>query len=161
MRLGDTMQQLWDSESMLVELQSRIRGDFARQIIEYRMNMRRFAVNLQSGIRGFLVRQRQFDQESFWKSREADILKLQCLIRAKKARDEVRMTRNQLRNEQPAVKELQANIRGFLTRKKLAVQEKETRSMAGPVKSLQASVRGMLLQNRVAHDHELLWREEP
>lgn len=159
-QLGETMQQLWDSEAMLIELQSRIRGDFARQIIEYRMNMRRFAVNLQSGIRGFLVRQQQSKQESFWKSREGDVLKLQSLFRAKKARDEVRMTRSQLWHSEPAVKDFQANIRGFLMRRRLAVQEKETRSMTGPVKSLQASLRGMLLRNRVTQDHELLWRQE-
>ena len=146
---------------MLIELQSRIRGEFACQIIEYRMNMRRFAVNLQSGIRGFLVRQRQSNQESFWKSNEADVLKIQSLFRAKKARDEVRVTRSQLWHSEPAVKDFQANIRGFLLRKRLAVQEKETRSLAGPVKELQASLRGMLLRNRVAHDHELLWRQEP
>lgn len=161
MRLGDTMQRLWDAEPMLIELQSRIRGDFARQIIDYRLSMRRFAVDLQSGIRGFLVRHRHSDQESFWKSREGDVLRLQSLFRAKKARDEVRMTRSQLRNNELVMNQFQANIKGFLARRELAMQEKETRAMAGPVKSLQASVRGMLLRNRVAHDHELLWHQEP
>jgi Ras GTPase-activating-like protein IQGAP2/3 len=160
LRLGNTMQQLWDSEHMIVDLQSRIRGDFSRQIAEYRLNMRRFAVNLQSHARGFLVRQRQYDRESFWKSREGDVLKLQCLIRAKKARDEVRMTRSQLRNQEFAVKDLQANIRGFLARKNIAEQFKKTKAMAGPVKGLQAAIRGLLLRNGVAHDHEQLWRKE-
>jgi Ras GTPase-activating-like protein IQGAP2/3 len=159
MRLGDTMQQLWDCEHMIVELQSRIRGDFSRQIAEYRLNMRKFAVNLQSHARGFLVRQRQYDRESFWKSREGDVLKLQSLIRAKKARDEVRMTRSLLRNQALAVRELQANIRGFLARRKMASQAKQTKAMAGPVKSLQAAIRGMLLRNNVADAHEQLWRE--
>jgi Ras GTPase-activating-like protein IQGAP2/3 len=160
MRLGGTMQQLWDSEEMLIELQSRIRGDFSRQIIEYRLNMRRFAVNLQSGIRGFLVRQRQFDQESFWKAKEGDILKIQSLIRAKRARDEVRITRSQLRNETPAIKDVQAAVRGLLARKNVAAQVKETKTMSGPVKSLQAAIRGLLLRNSVADDHSLLWSQE-
>ena len=160
MQLGNTMQQLWDSEHLIVELQSRIRGDFSRQIAEYRLNMRKFAVNLQSHARGFLIRQRQYDRESFWKSREGDVLKLQSLIRAKKARDEVRMTRSQLRNQEFAVRELQANIRGFLARRNLAVQARQTKAMAGPVKSLQAAIRGMLLRNNVTEDHEQLWREE-
>ncbi|KAH9220694.1 putative ras GTPase-activating-like protein rng2 [Leptodontidium sp. 2 PMI_412] len=160
MRLGDKMQQLWDSEEMLIELQSIIRGDFARQIAEYRLNMRKFAVNLQSHARGFLVRQRQSNQESFWKSREADVLKLQNLIRAKKARDEVRMMRSELRQEAVVVRELQAGIRGFLVRRSMAAQEKETKTLAGPVKDLQAAIRGMLLRNYVADDHESLWREE-
>ena len=131
MRLGDTMERLWDSEDMLIELQSRIRGDFSRQIAEYRLGMRRFAVNLQSAARGFLVRQRQYDQETFWRSREADVLKLQNLIRAKKARDEVRMTRSQLRNEELAVRELQASNRGFLTRKAVRTTTGD-QDLAGP-----------------------------
>jgi Ras GTPase-activating-like protein IQGAP2/3 len=159
-RLGDTMQQLWDSEDMLVELQSRIRGDFSRQIVEYRLNMRRFAINLQSGTRGFLVRQRQSSIESLWKSREGDVLKLQNLIRAKRARDEVRITRSQLRHEELGVRELQANILGFLSRRNLAQHRQETKTMAGPVKSLQAAIRGMLLRNIVAEDQEFLLREE-
>ncbi|KAF8852186.1 putative ras GTPase-activating-like protein rng2 [Acephala macrosclerotiorum] len=160
MKLGDTMQRLWDSEEMLVELQSRIRGDFSRQIAEYRMNMRRFAVNLQSGARGFLVRQRQMNRESFWKSREADVLKLQNLIRAKKVRDEVRMMRSELRHEDTAMREIQANIRGFLARRSHIAQQKEAKTSAGPVKQLQAAIRGMLLRKLVADDHEDLWAEE-
>jgi Ras GTPase-activating-like protein IQGAP2/3 len=151
MQLANTMQQLWDSEHMFVELQSRIRGDFTRQIMEYRLAMRKFAVNLQSSARG---------REAFWKSREGDVLELQSLIRAKKARDEVRMTKSELQHSEPAVKEFQASLRGFLARRNLAAQEKETRSMAGPVKSLQAAIRGMLLRSTVAEDHEHLWREE-
>ncbi|XMA18679.1 hypothetical protein WAI453_011470 [Rhynchosporium graminicola] len=160
MQLGDKMQRLWDSEEMLVELQSIIRGDFARQIVQYRLDMRRFAINLQSYARGFTVRQRQSNQESFWKSREGDVLKLQSLIRARKARDEVRMMRSELKQEAVVVRELQAGIRGFLARKSMAAQERETKALAGPVKDLQAAIRGMLLRNNVADNHESLWREE-
>ncbi|KAG9245133.1 putative ras GTPase-activating-like protein rng2 [Calycina marina] len=158
-RLGDTMQRLWDSEELLIELQSRIRGDFARQIVEYRMNMRKFAVSLQSAARGFLIRQSQYDQEAFLKSRESDVLKLQCLIRAKKARDEARITRTQLRSRDLATKKFQASIRGLLARKKLAAQKHETSLTSGPVKNLQAAVRGMLLRHIVADDYHLLQRE--
>lgn len=160
MRLGETMQQLWDSEEMVVELQSLIRGDFARQISEYRLNMRKFAINLQSGARGFLVRQRQLSKESFWKTHEGDILKLQNLIRAKKARSEVQNTRSELRQSSNDVQELQANIRGFLSRRRLATQKQETKTVAGPVKDLQAAIRGMMLRKAVADDHEVLWNEE-
>lgn len=159
-RLGDTMQQLWDAEGLVVELQSMIRGDFARQISQYRLDMRNFAINLQSGARGFLVRQRQVNAENFWKSREGDVLKLQSLVRAKKARDEVRTTRAQLRECNPAVKEFQSCIRGFLARKAVSAQVKETKTSAGPVKELQAAIRGMLLRKLVSDDHEDLAREE-
>ncbi|PBP24279.1 Ras GTPase activating [Diplocarpon rosae] len=190
MRLGDTMQQLWDAEEMIVELQSRIRGDFARQIAEYRLGMRKFAIDLQSHARGFMIRRRQSSQASFWKSRESDVLKMQNLIRAKRARDEVRTMKFELRQQSAVVGELQAGIRGFLVRRSIAAQEQETkclagpvkdlqaairgfivrrsvaaqeqetRSLAGPVKDLQAAIRGMLLRNNVVDDHESLWREE-
>jgi Ras GTPase-activating-like protein IQGAP2/3 len=159
LRLGGTMQQLWDSEDMLVELQSRIRGDFARQIVGYRLSMRLFAINLQSRARGFLVRRRQVSDENFWRSREADILQIQSLIRARKARQEVRLMRSQLQSHELVARAMQATIRGFLTRKNLAAQERETRSMAGPVKSLQAALRGMLLRRELAEDQDYLWRE--
>jgi Ras GTPase-activating-like protein IQGAP2/3 len=160
MQLGNKMQQLWDAEPLLVELQSMIRGDFARQISQYRLDMRKFAIDLQSGARGFLVRQRQLNRESFWKNREPDILKLQSLVRAKRVRDEVRMTRSQLRESHPAVREFQSCIRGFLARKVVSAQVKETKTSAGPVKELQAAIRGMLLRKLVADDHEDLSREQ-
>src|SRR5262249_43506048 len=96
MRLGTTMHKLWDSEAWLVDLQSRIRGDFTRQIIGYRLQMRRFAVNLQSAARGYLVRQRLANRERFWRSIEPDILELQSLIRARRVRDKVCGVRSQL-----------------------------------------------------------------
>lgn len=160
MRLGDTMQGLWDSEDMIVELQARIRGDFARQISEYRLNMRRFAVNLQSAARGFLVRERQLDREAFWKSMEPDVLKIQNLIRAKRARDEVRMTKSQLCHEQPKLLGLQAAARGFVARKQINSQRRQAKTMAGPVKGLQAAIRGMLLRNSISNDSVDLGQEQ-
>ncbi|PQE22541.1 GTPase-activator for Ras-like GTPase protein [Rutstroemia sp. NJR-2017a BVV2] len=161
MDLGRTMQVLWDTEDWLIDLQSMIRGDFTRQIVEYRLNMRRFAIDLQRHARGFLVRQRQSSRETFWKSREGDVLKLQNLIRAKKARDEVCMLRSELQQSEFLVKEFQSNIRGFLARKHMVAQEKETQAMTGPVLNLQAAVRGMLLRKNIGDDQEDLYREEP
>ncbi|KAM3086180.1 iqgap-related protein [Clarireedia jacksonii] len=161
MELGRTMQVLWDTEDWLIDLQSMIRGDFTRQIIEYRLNMRRFAIDLQSHARGFLVRQRQASRETFWKSQEGDILKLQNLIRAKKAREEVCMLRSELQQSEFLVKEFQSNIRGFLARKQMVAQEKETKATAGPVLNLQAAIRGMLLRKNIGDDQEDLYREEP
>jgi Ras GTPase-activating-like protein IQGAP2/3 len=160
MRCTKVMQGLWDSEEMLVELQSHIRGDFSRQVAEYRLNMRRFAVNLQSGARGFLVRQRQSRRESFWKSREGDVLLLQNLIRGRKAREEVGMTKSLLLRGEYEVCELQASIRGFLLRQAMAAQKKETKQSSGPVIELQAAIRGMLLRKSVTDDQEELWQEE-
>lgn len=155
MQLGRTMQGLWDAEEWLIELQSMIRADFVRQIVEYRLNMKRFAVNLQSHARGFLVRQNQSGQARFWKSRESDIQKIQSLFRAKKAgkevRDEVCMMRSALQQSEFVVKDFQSSIRGFLARKKLVAQQEETESVAVsiPVLNLQAAVKGLLLRKKL------------
>ncbi|TLD16980.1 uncharacterized protein PgNI_00292 [Pyricularia grisea] len=156
MRLGGTMQELWDSENWLVDLQARIRGDFARQIIDYRLNMRRFAVNLQSAARGFLVRSRQAEREYMWKRSEPAVLKLQSLFRAAKVRDEVRDVRSQLSDATGPVRDIQAVMRGFLARKGVRTQVQETSRTSGAAPGLQAAIRGMLLRNRLDHDRAIL-----
>ena len=65
-RLGNMMQHLWDHEHLIVDLQSRIRGDWARQIAYYRLDMRRFSINLQSAARGYMIRSRLRGKEEFW-----------------------------------------------------------------------------------------------
>ncbi|KAI1104634.1 hypothetical protein F4804DRAFT_183091 [Jackrogersella minutella] len=159
MRLGDIMQQLWDSEEWLIDLQARIRGDWTRQVMGYRLEMRKFAVNLQSAARGFLVRDRMAHREHFWKSKEKDITKLQSLIRAMKARDEVRETRSQLSQADGPIRSIQAVFRGFLAREKLVAQQQETGRMTGPILELQSAIRGMLARERVGQDIYLLGEE--
>ncbi|KAI0021129.1 hypothetical protein F4780DRAFT_300942 [Xylariomycetidae sp. FL0641] len=156
MQLAAVMQQLWDSEEWLIDLQARIRGDWTRQIMDYRLQMRKFAVRLQSAARGYLVRSRMMNREHFWKSREKDIIKLQSAMRAMKVRDEVRETRSQLSQADGPVRSIQAVIRGFLAREKVESQQQETNRMTGPVLELQSAIRGMLARDRVAHDLHLL-----
>ncbi|KAI2616009.1 hypothetical protein GGR54DRAFT_246000 [Hypoxylon sp. NC1633] len=152
MRLGNIMQRLWDSEGWLVDLQARIRGDWTRQVIGYRLEMRRFAINLQSAARGYLTRNRTARREHFWKSREKDITKLQGMIRAMKVRDEVRETRSQLLRMDGPVRSIQAVFRGHLARGKFFAQRQETAQLAGPVLGLQSAIRGMLVRGRVGRD---------
>ncbi|KAI1384019.1 uncharacterized protein F4822DRAFT_418384 [Hypoxylon trugodes] len=159
LRLGNIMQHLWDSEDWLVDLQARIRGDWTRQVMGYRLEMRRFAVNLQSAARGFLVRNRMANREHFWKSKEKDITKLQSLIRAAKARNEVRETRSQLSRADGPVRSIQAVFRGYLAREKYASQQQETSRMTGPVLELQSAIRGMLARERVGRDLHFLGEE--
>jgi Ras GTPase-activating-like protein IQGAP2/3 len=156
MRLGGTMQHLWDSEDWLIDLQSRIRGDWIRQVIAYRLQMRRFAVDLQSAARGYLVRHRMVNKERFWKSLEPEILELQSLIRAKRVRDEVRDFKCQLACIQVPIRDIQAVSRGFLARKNLVAQQKETMRLSGDIKLLQAAARGMMLRRGVDRDLRLL-----
>lgn len=159
MKLGNTMQQLWDSEAMLVELQARVRGDFTRQIMAYRLQMRKFAVGLQSSARGFLVRQRLAQKETFWKSIEGDILNLQSLIRASKVRSEVRDERSQLSRASGPIRDVQALVRGFLARERVLDQQHETTRAAGAAPELQGAIRGMLLRRALERQREDLERQ--
>ncbi|KAF2970959.1 hypothetical protein GQX73_g2569 [Xylaria multiplex] len=149
MQLGNLMHQLWDSEELLIELQSRIRGEWTRQIMDYRLQMRKFAVNLQSAARGYLVRSQMLHREHFWKAKEKDIIKLQSFMRAIKARNEVRDTKSQLVRADGPVRSIQAMFRGHLARKQFQSQQEETSSMAGPVLQLQSAIRGMLARGKV------------
>ncbi|KAH0543591.1 hypothetical protein FGG08_002152 [Glutinoglossum americanum] len=158
-RLGNTMQALWDSEDWLVDLQARIRGEWARQIFEYRIGMQRFTVNLQSAVRGFLVRRREQKREDWWKGRESDVMVLQSLVRANRARAEVQMIKTKLRREQHGVKELQASIRGALLRSRLVEQVEASRDVEGTVEGLQAAIRGALVRARLHADRQVLQHE--
>ncbi|CAH0056725.1 unnamed protein product [Clonostachys solani] len=161
LKLGETMQQLWDQEEFLIDLQSRIRGDFTRQIMGYRLQMRRFATQLQSASRGFLLRRRLEKTDQFWKAVEPAILELQSMVRAKKARHEAREARSTLATCGGPIREIQAVSRGFLFRKKLVAQHKETKKSSGEVQRLQAAVRGMLVRESLNQDRQLLHAESP
>lgn len=150
--LGQTMQSLWESEETLAELQSIIRGDWARQVFDYRLSMKHFAVNLQSAARGFVCRNRQQDNEDVWKSKEGDITFLQSLVRAGRARAEVKNIKSCTRREEPGVRQLQAAIRGALRRNEVCEQFEQTRNAQTSVESLQAVLRGTLQRRRVQDD---------
>lgn len=160
MQLEQKMNVFWDTEDWLIDLQSRIRGDFARQVIEYRMNMRRFSINLQSAARGFIVRQRQQQSEDFWKSREMDVLRIQSLFRASKARkataDKIRL----LERQSTRVKGLQSAIRGFLARKRVGQSISESEEAAPAVAETQSAIRGFLERKRLAEMLSQLHGEE-
>ncbi|KAI5458058.1 hypothetical protein BGZ63DRAFT_427348 [Mariannaea sp. PMI_226] len=160
-KLGDMMQKFWDEEDWIIDLQSRIRGDFTRQIMDYRMNMRRFAIQLQSASRGFLLRRRLQNTDQFWKAVEPSVLELQNMIRAKKIRDEVRDLTSQLSMCGGPIREIQAISRGFLLRKSQAVQQQETKKTSGHVQKLQAAIRGMLVRDQIEKDLQELDSHTP
>ncbi|RSL85980.1 hypothetical protein CEP51_003061 [Fusarium floridanum] len=151
-RLGDVMQRLWDEEDWLVDLQSRIRGDFTRQIMGYRLEMRNFAVKLQSVARSFLVRRRMGRRDQILEALEPDILELQSMIRANKARNQVQNLTSQLEVCAGPVRQIQAIARAFLVRKNHTAQYEETKETAATVQKLQAAVRGALLRGKVEQD---------
>ncbi|ROW14182.1 hypothetical protein VPNG_04202 [Cytospora leucostoma] len=161
MRLGHVMQHLWDAEEWLIDFQSRIRGDWTRQVLNYRLQMRRFAVNLQSAARGFLARRRQKQTNQLWKSTEGDILDLQSMIRAAKVRRETRDVRSQLARVSGPVREIQAAFLGYLTRQNIRKQKEETARVAGPITGFQAALRGALLRNRLDDEQQVLAAQAP
>ena len=153
MGLGDMMQNLWDSEEMLVDLQSIIRSKWAREIAEYRLGMQRFATHVQSAARGFVVRSRQRDKEGWWKSREPEIIYLQSFMRARKARIETQHLRMVVKKEVSGVRSLQAAIRGALQRRVIDDKIEKSRDNSTAIVGLQAAVRAML-QRKSLHDNQ-------
>ena len=149
MGLGVSMQGLWDAEEELVDLQAIIRGKWTREIVEYRLGMKRFAVDLQSAVRGFLARSRQRGKEDWWRGRESEVVTLQSLIRARKARAETQHLRIRARREEPGVRYLQSAIRGALQRNIVGDQIDETRVASASVNELQAAIRGMLQRQSI------------
>lgn len=151
-RLGDVMQKLWDEEEWLMDLQSRIRGDFTRQVMGYRLEMRNFAVKLQSVARGFLVRRRMDRRDQILEALEPDILELQNMIRANKVRNQVQNLTSQLEVCAGPIRQIQAISRAFLVRKNHVAQCEETKETTATVEKLQAAVRGAMLRGKVEQD---------
>ena len=150
--LGQTMQGLWDGEEMLVDLQSIIRGAWARQIAEYRISMQRFATNLQSIARGAIVRSRQRGREEWWKGREGDIILLQSLARARTARTKTQHLRYQTRKEDSGVRQIQSAIRGAIQRQKFDEHYSNIMKTERDVLRLQAAIRGAMQRQKI-EDH--------
>ena len=159
--LGDTMQTLWEGEDLLIDLQSRIRGDWARQIIDYKMSMQRFSTNLQAAARGYLARSNRQRKEQLWKAREKDVLKLQNLVRARRARLEVSHIRTQVRKQEAGIRSFQAAIRGVLARRDAFDQYEAARESEVEVRRVQGAVRGMLCRMRLQDDQRQLQYQEP
>lgn len=153
MRLGNLMGTLWDNEEWLIDLQSRLRGEWARQVIEYRMNMQRFATNLQSALRGYLVRSNMQQKEELWRSTDKTIIKLQSFIRAHRARLDFSTIQTRARRQEHGIRHLQTVIRGTLARRKVFHQYEETRLAEDEVICLQAKIRSNFTRNTIAHLH--------
>jgi Ras GTPase-activating-like protein IQGAP2/3 len=147
-QLGECMQQLWEFEPLIAELQAKIRGDFAREISNYRLDMKRFSVNLQAAARGYLVRSRKRRQQHICHDQEDNIIALQSLVRASKARGKTQTIQVSLQRHESGIKELQAAVRGALRRHKAADEWHATREAEHSVPNLQAAIRGALVRKK-------------
>ncbi|KAG8533696.1 uncharacterized protein KY384_001437 [Bacidia gigantensis] len=152
MQLGDMMQGLWDSEDLLIQLQSVVRGNWAREIAEYRATTKRSAMLVQSAARGFLARSSRKHQDEIWHGRQDQIILLQSMIRARKARQETQTVKISSQKEAQGIQSLQAAIRGALQRKAVDDQYEETHSAAVVLDRLQAAIRGQLVRQGIHRD---------
>ncbi|KAJ4299759.1 iqgap- protein [Kalmusia sp. IMI 367209] len=159
-RLGNLMQQLWDSEELIVDLQSRIRGDWARQIAYYRMDMRRFAINLQSAARGYLIRSQLRGEEEYWRNKQPQVLQVQNLFRGRKARAEVQYMKSKIQRHENGIREFQAAIRGALQRLRVCDRYEQTRDAEPAVLHIQSMIRGAMLRHQVDRDYAELKENE-
>ncbi|KAL4954739.1 hypothetical protein BDW69DRAFT_162550 [Aspergillus filifer] len=154
LKLGNLMNDLWDFEPLLLELQSMIRGDWTRQVVQYRIDMRKFAVNLQAISRGFIARRRQKDTKQHSKALEHDILQLQSIIRGSKARTEASYIQTQLRRQESGIKQIQAALRGALQRRTVYDMFDHVKEEEGQIQLLQAAIRGALQRSQVSQQYE-------
>ncbi|KAI4129716.1 MAG: hypothetical protein LQ338_002100 [Usnochroma carphineum] len=155
-RLGQMMQGLWDAEEWLTDLQSVVRGDWARQVIEYRLSMRRFATNIQSAARGFLIRSRQRRWEGWWQERAQDVVTLQAFVRARRSRIETQHVKMQMRKHDQGIRNFQAAIRGVLQRRLVQETYEETFNAGQSVIGVTAAIRGMLQRRKKNDDQRRL-----
>ncbi|KAL4979680.1 hypothetical protein BDW66DRAFT_95117 [Aspergillus desertorum] len=154
LKLGSLMNNLWDFEPLLIELQSRIRGDWTRQVVQYRIDMRNFAVNLQAICRGFLTRHRLSDTKQTHKALEHDILQLQSAVRGSRARNQIVFIQTQLRRHECSIKKIQATVRGALQRKIVHDLYSDAKDAEDGVQLLQAAIRGALQRSQVSKQYE-------
>lgn len=152
MRLGSVMQALWGEERAIVELQSRLRGDWARQISDYRLQLKIFTVRLQSAARGYLIRAHARHRESVWLEEQNDFVLLQSLVRARTARKNIQSVRSRLRTHEASVCKVQAAIRGSLKRWDIGDQMTYTADAEPSVVRLQMRIRGAI--QRMQHTEQ-------
>lgn len=161
LKLGEMMQGFWDEEQWLIDLQSRIRGNFTREIMNYRMQMRQSAILVQSLVRGFLVRRGLKKSDQARKAAEPAILAFQSMLRAQKARNEMQGLKSTLSRCDAPIRAIQAMSKGFLLRKSQNVQQQETKKATKEVQNLQALARGMLTRYKISKDLRQLEEHTP
>lgn len=154
LQLGEMMQIFWANEDWILDLQARVRGDWSRQVHGYQLQMRGFAVKLQSAARAYLVRARQKQKSQEWKNNEATIVHLQALIRAQKARKQTQVLKSGSRQHEHDIKEVQAAIRGALKRLQLGEHYAQASDADAEIRLLQRHIRGFL--SRRKHRHHTL-----
>lgn len=149
MRLGELMEELWDSEEAVLDLQARVRGMFCRISFSYRVEMSKWATSLQAYSRGYIARQRFLERRKHCDRNQQLFARLQARIRANNVRDRCRQQRKLLEAESMGIVGFQAAVRGFLVREKVANQMEDVFESEDHLVGLQALARGALVRLRL------------
>ena len=160
LRLGGHMQQLWDAELGIAELQALIRGEFAREVFEFKFAMESSTARFQAAAKGMIVRLRLRRKQRAWSTNMASVERIQSLWRGRQQRAETKILKQTLRSQRHGIKELQAAIRGALGRWRASDTWQATQDAGGEVVELQAAVRGALARMRVGGVMNALWDVE-
>ncbi|KAF2720887.1 ras GTPase [Polychaeton citri CBS 116435] len=159
-RLGDMMNDLWDVEGRIAELQAMIRGDFSRGIFSFRFAMQNSNTKFQAAAKAFLVRQRQLQRHYTWTSNAHAVTKLQNIWRGRQQRAETKTIKTQIRSHQHGIKGLQAAIRGTLGRWRAGDLWNEVQDAGDGIVPIQATMRGALQRLKINATMNQLWDKE-
>ena len=160
LRLGQTMQDLWDAEDTIARFQSLARGGFAREIFDFKYNMDASTRHFQAAAKGFLIRRLHHRKQCAWRDNKAAVVKVQSLWRGKQQRAETKLIKTQLQRQRHGLKELQAAIRGALGRWRASDVWQETQEAGAEVEAFQAQARGALERLRIGAIMNQLWDVE-
>lgn len=160
LRLGQSMQDMWDVEESIAHFQALARAGFAREIFDFKFAMNRSTRLFQAAAKAFLVRGRQHRKQRAWRDNKAAVVKVQSLWRGRKERAETKTVRMQLQRQRHGLKELQGAIRGALGRWRAGDVWHEVHESGGEVVAFQAQARGALERLRVGGIMNALWDVE-
>ena len=161
LQLGEMMQIFWANEDWVLDLQARVRGDWSRQVHGYKLQMRQFAVKLQSVARAYLIRARQKQSAQDVRLVEKNVVRLQAMIRAQKSRKHIQALKSGSQRHEHGIREVQAAIRGALKRLQLGEQYAQASDADTDILLLQKHVRGFLSRQKYQQHFHTLEGLEP
>ncbi|KAI7282256.1 putative ras GTPase activating protein [Hortaea werneckii] len=160
LRLGGMMQDMWDVEDAVVAFQSLARGNFAREVFDFKYVMDLSTRRFQATAKAMLVRTRLQRKQRSWRDNKQAVVKVQSLWRGRQERAQTQMVRRDLRAHRQGLKDLQSAIRGALGRWKAGDLWNEVQDSDADVAAFQAQARGALERLRVGGLMNSLWDVE-
>jgi Ras GTPase-activating-like protein IQGAP2/3 len=146
MRIGRTMNSLWDVEDAVVELQAIIRATHVRSENRGHKTATRQetaqVVELQAAARGLLQRFRNKQQHGKWQMHESGVIQAQAAARGLLERLRQARTQGALQGRETTIVKLQTIIRARNARAQHGHVVEELQSHHNPLERLQALARG-------------------